>query len=272
MFRFCNHGEEKEKNKYLLSLKTLLLAGLMIFGSSATEIKAQAFWTEGFGLNVGICDQGHGANNTVTANGIWIVNPIGVQDIFANEWYISSTEPGLPAGTCSTPGCHVNSSLSDRTLHVGNVVGSPNAMTLCSTGDCGAVYDPGGFQLEVQTNKRVESPAINCTGENGIYLSFDYFEYGDDALNLDNTFVEYWDGVSWTTIADPPRTSQVCGAGYGTWTNFLVQLPVSADNNPNVKIGFRWQNDNGGTGTSLHLLLTISNLPVLYLQLQLSLP
>ena len=102
----------------------------------------------------------------------------------------------------------------------------------------------------VMTDKRAESPVINCTGQSGITLSFDYFEYGDDFINSDNTEIEMWDGASWILIADPPRTSQVCGAGFGTWTTFTVALPAAADNNANLKIGFRWRNDNGGTGTS----------------------
>ncbi len=249
-FDFRIMSKKKNTNKYLFPLKTLLMAGLLIFNVNSVEVQAQAFWTETFGTNTGGCDQGNLANNSVTANGVWIVTPVGPQDIFANEWYMSATEPGLTPGSCSTPGCHVNSSLNDRTLHVGNVAGSPNAITLCNTGDCGAVYDPGGFQFEVQTDKRAESPTITCVGQVDILLSFDYFEYGDDGLNVDNTIIEYWDGATWAVISDPPRTSQICGAGFGTWTTFTVQLPVSAANNPNVKIGFRWQNNNGGTGTS----------------------
>ncbi|MBP6334605.1 MAG: gliding motility-associated C-terminal domain-containing protein [Bacteroidia bacterium] len=237
-------------NRYSLTIKTLLVAGLLIFSGTPGLVNAQGFWIENFGNTSGTCDQGTIANNFVTANGTWVVTSIGAQDVFANEWYISSTEPGLSPGSCSIQGCHVNSSLTDRTLHVGNVPGSPNAMTLCSTGDCGAVYDPGGFQLVVLTDKRAESPVIDCSGQAGIFLSFDYFEYGDDAINIDNTLIEFWDGAIWVNISDPPRTNPVCGAGFGTWTNFLVQLPIAADNNPNVKIGFRWQNDNGGTGTS----------------------
>ena len=243
-------SKKKERIKYLLSFKTLLIAGLLIFGVNSNQVKAQAFWSEDFGSTGGICDQGNAANNTVTSNGVWVVSPVGPQDIYANEWYISATEPGQTVGSCSIAGCHVNNSLTDRSLHVGNVPGSPNALTLCATGDCGAVYDPGGFQIEVLTNKRAESPIINCSGQSGLFLSFDYFEYGDDFINIDNTKIEWWDGVSWNLLADPPRTSQSCGAGFGTWTTFTVALPSAADNNPNVKIGFRWENDNGGTGTS----------------------
>ncbi|REJ82917.1 MAG: PKD domain-containing protein [Bacteroidetes bacterium] len=231
----------------------------------STCVKAQVFWIEDFGT-APVCDQGNEADNTITANGIWTVNDVGIQDAFANEWYISATEPGFPAGTCSVEGCDVNSIYTNRTLHIGNVPGSPNATTICPTGDCGAVYDPGGFQNVVLTNKRAESPVIDCSGRTGIVLSFLYFENGDP-LNADNCFIEYFDGTSWINIADPGRTDPNCGQGFGTWTLYAVNLPASADNNPNVRIGFRWENDNGGVGVNPsfavdNVQLSSSNTPV----------
>ncbi|MCC7231403.1 MAG: PKD domain-containing protein, partial [Bacteroidia bacterium] len=68
--------------------------------------------------------------------------------------------------------------------------------------------------------------------------------------NQDNTYVEYWDGTSWINLTDPPRTSTSCGSGVGIWTARSIPLPPSADNNPSVKIGFRWVNNNGGVGIS----------------------
>lgn len=225
-----------------------ILLTVLLFQSGITSSNAQAFWTETFGDNGGFCDQGNEADNFVSVNGVWTVTPIGTQDIYANEWYISATEPGQSNGSCAVFGCHINTSLSNRTLHVGNVPFSPNSGALCPTGDCGAVYDPGGFQNEVLTNKRVESPIIDCSGQFGVQLSFIYFENGD-AANADNTYIEYWDGISWSTIADPPRTASTCG-GFGLWTLYSVTLPPSADNNPSVRIGFRWTNDNGGVGVN----------------------
>jgi hypothetical protein len=45
-----------------------------------------------------------------------------------------------------------------------------------------------------------------------------------------------------------PKTA-TCGGGQGLWTAFSMTLPASADNNPNVRIGFRWVNNADGTGT-----------------------
>lgn len=235
----------------ILSFRILLLAGLMLLLGSTGECNAQAFWVETFGNTApGACDQGSLANGFATANGTWTVTANGTQDPDANEWYISATEPGIPAGSCSTQGCYVNSQYTDRTLHVGNVSTSPNALTLCPLGDCGAVYDPGGFQPLVKTNKRVESPLINCTGQNGVILYFNYFKNADDPSGNDNAVVEYFDGTTWNTIADPPMTDPSCGQGFSTWTRYAVLLGPTADNNPGIKIGFTWMNDNGGAGVN----------------------
>src|SRR5204863_9116102 len=48
---------------------------------------------------------------------------------------------------------------------------------------------------------------------------------------------------------DPLAKTTVCASTSGIWTSFTTNLPVSANNNPNVKIGFQWTNDNDATGT-----------------------
>ncbi len=199
----------------------------------------------------GICDQGTFANGFVTSNGTWIVTSTGNNDSAANEWYISATEPGLSINACATPGCYLNSAFTKRTLHVGNVPNSPNALTICLTGDCGAIYDAGGFQTAVETNKRVESPSFLMTGQTTNLLVFNYIELADD-LPLDEDKVElyFFDGNAWSpaVLADPPVTT-VCGGSSVQWEKFSVLLPVlPAD--ANVKIGFLWKNDNGGSGVS----------------------
>jgi gliding motility-associated-like protein len=213
------------------------------------------FWIETFGNAFG-CDQGTLANGWVGANGTWTVSvpPGGINDTAANEWYISATEPGLALGNCAVQGCDLSASITDRSLHVGNVFNSPNATSPsinCPTGDCGAVYDMGGFQIAVETNKRAESPVINCTGFSNISLVFNYLENGD-SFNDDNTLVEYSPdgGTTWLNIDDPVRTP-TCGVGLNQWSTWVVPLlPSSADNNANIKIGFRWVNDNGGQGVN----------------------
>jgi hypothetical protein len=88
----------------------------------------------------------------------------------------------------------------------------------------------------------VESPVINCSGVANIVLDFKYIEGGNA---IDNCTLWYFDGVTWSQIADMPKTP-VCGNGQGQWTAFSIPLPASSNNNTNVKLGFRWiKNDDG---------------------------
>ena len=97
-------------------------------------------------------------------------------------------------------------------------------------------------------NKRIESPVINCTGRFNIIIDFVYLEGGNSLL--DNAIFMYYNGSTWSQFVDLPKTVQgVCASG-STWTAFRVNLPASASNNPNVKIGFQWTNDADGVGSN----------------------
>lgn len=252
MTRFLNRMTNQYDDGFLIKItRHLFISCCLILSLGVQHAGAQAFWLEDFGNSAaGNCEQGTLAASFSSTQGTWTVTSMGPEDPDANRWYISPTEPGKPAGDCSTQGCYINSQYTDRTLHIGNVSTSPNALTLCPTGDCGAVYDAGGFQNAVQTNSRVESPVINCTGQYGIILYFNYFMNADDPSGNDNLAVEYFDGTTWNTIADPPMTDPMCGQGFGLWTRYAVALGFSADNNAGIKIGFTWKNDNGGVGVN----------------------
>ncbi len=253
MTRFLHRMTKRYDDGYIFHfLGSLLIAGILVMTAGSNPAHAQAFWVETFGNTAaGSCDQGTLANGFVSTNGTWTVTAVGPEGPTPNQWYISATEPGRAAGDCSTQGCYINPQYTDRTLHVGNLASSPNAGTLCPLGDCGAIYDAGGFQpTAVQTNSRAESPTIDCSGQNGIILYFSYFKNADDPTGNDDVSVEYFDGTTWTTIADPPQTDPGCGQGFGMWTQYAVALGASADNNPNVKIGFTWINDEGGVGVN----------------------
>lgn len=69
------------------------------------------------------------------------------------------------------PGCGVADN-GNNTLYVTSV--------FCPT--CGASYDAGGLcgiLFCPQTNRRAESPVINCTGHSSITLAFNYISNGD---------------------------------------------------------------------------------------------
>jgi gliding motility-associated-like protein len=226
-----------------LCILTILILCSAYLHNSYSQV---VFWSETFG-NSGTCNQGNLANGFTTANGTWTVNNTGLNDPFANTFYISSTEVGFPAGSCRNS-CLIDGTLNNQTLHVGNVAGSPSLSSLCPAGDCGAIYDAfSATGDQVRTSRRAESPVIDCSGKINIILDFTYIENGDSVL--DNATVQYFDGSVWIPLFDPYKTNMTQCSGSGIWTDFSIILPASANNNPNVKIGFLWINNDDMTGT-----------------------
>jgi PKD repeat protein len=198
-------------------------------GAAAPSI----FWTEDFGT---ACNSGYLASGTITPNGTYTMTNTGSNDAQANTWYISATENGNAVGACGT-GCGTN-----QTLHVGNV--------LCGYGfiapDGGASYYAGGIE-PCATDRRAETPVINCTGRTGITLAFQYMENGEGAS--DDATLWYYNGAVWAQIANTPKTAFGACSPQGRWTAYSIALPATADNNANVKIGFRWVNNDNSAGT-----------------------
>jgi len=213
-------------------MRSIAFIFFLIFSLS---LKSQVFWTENFGG--GACSGGLSAIGFNSGNGAWAVTNTGANGGSANAWFVSAKERGMGAGVCGA-GC---GGTNDRTLHIG------------STGlflDLGASYNETGAANA--TDKRVESPFINCTGQSGITLAFTYMENGQGTL--DNATLWYFDGTAWSQLIDIPKTlccaNAVCtGFNQGLWVNYSIALPASADNNPSVKIGFRWVNNGNGVGT-----------------------
>lgn len=220
---------KRMKKSYIV----LLLLALPLLGQS------QVFWSEDFNNN---CAAGCTAVGYSSANGTWTQTITGAEGADPNEWYVSCAENGHTAGVCGT-GCVPNSATATgASLHVGS---SPIFF-----GDIGAAYDAGGLCGILtcpQTNRRIESPAINCTGQSTITLSFNYIEQG--AAPNDDAEVWYFDGATWALLINTAATNNGPCAPQGQWTAFNIALPTSANNNANVKIGFRWQNNDDGIGT-----------------------
>ncbi len=209
------------------------------------------FFTENFGTG---CNQGNLANGTVTFNGTWTTTLTGFNGAGANNWFISSTEAGMGAGNCGD-GC-LGAGPDNRTLHVANVANGTAACFFCPTGDCGAAYADGttdfGFCIgsaNPTMNARAESPVIDCSGQSNLTLSYEYIFGGQPGVDF--CTIEYFDGATWSTLTIPAQTP-TCGGGQGLWTASSIALPASANNNPNVRIGFRWQQivDDLGTDPS----------------------
>lgn len=195
-------------------------------------ILAQIVYSEDFGTG---CTTG-----TLATTFGWTLTNTGTNESSANTWYISADERGMGAGNCGD-GCN---GTNNRTLHVGTTL----------FGDLGASYfesDPSScisFGWCAITDRRIESPSINCSGISNIPFTFEYIENGEGTDDDATVWYSANGGGTWTLLDNPPKTT-ICGGGQGLWTARNLVLPVSADNNPNIKIGFRWVNNGNGSGT-----------------------
>jgi|GEM_PF-519948 len=191
------------------------------------------FWTETFTNG---CASGCLATAYASPNGAWTQALLGTNGNTANIWYISGKECGNNAGSCQ------NVCAGDASLHMGSGVSTVL--------DSGAAYSFGnpGPLINVQTNKRIQSPVINCANKYNIIVEFNYLENGSGTV--DNAMLVYFDGVAWTSIVDLNKTIQGACPGGSTWTKFRVNLPASSNNNANVRIGFSWSNDADGIGAN----------------------
>ena len=207
----------------------LLFLSVMLFAlrtNAQTVIYAEDF-------NAVFCTSGCPANGY---NG-WTVTNVTPNGAASNQWYVSCAENGMQPGQCGSA-CAGN-----NTLHIGKPTGSSG----CTFGDCGATYVSGTGGA---TDKRVESPTIDLSGACDMQIKFHYIENGE--LLEDNLTVEYFDGVEWNAIAiagDPAKTDTCAPNGFGLWGEWILALPAPANGNPNVKIGFRWKNNDDGQGT-----------------------
>ena len=199
---------------------------------------SQTFWTEDFGTG---CNNATPASGYTGANGTWTVTATGTNDNYADVWYVSARANNTGNGQCAT-GC---SNANNPTLHIGNA-----DLSILGVGpDSSCTYLTGVFCSSLNicstTHRRAESPVIDCTGRIGISISFLWLENGEGAD--DDATLWYNDGTTWTLIDSLAKTT-VCG-NYGIWTGLTVNLSVSADNNPSVKIAFNWTNDNDAQGS-----------------------
>ncbi len=207
-------------------------------------IQAQV-WQENFDNG---CANGCSGNGYTSLNGVWNVTNIGVNGVNANRWFVSCAEDGFLAAppcanTCSNP------APGNATAHIGNVSTSTAAFLICPGGDCRAIYDDS--TPAEATSIRLESPVISTVGLTSISLSMIYFLGGVNCTS-DYAAIEYHDGTSWSVLVPClAQTVNNCAPPHNGSYNlaYTVNLPVSANNNPAIRIGFRWENDGNGTGT-----------------------
>lgn len=225
---------------------TVTLTVTNIYGSDDTTITVSVADCSCGALSAGapIFVEDFDGNGSTGSN--WITSPlnqdIGVQGTSANLWYISDEENGNAVGACGS------ANGGNNTLHLSALV----------PGDVGAAYEIGcttgcffcdffTICISSGTDRRSQSQDINTVGRTNLVMDFKYMEAGDGAL--DDATVEYSSngGVSWNPLANPAKTALSCFP-QGIWTALSVPLPVACENIPNLRIAFRWVNNEDAVG------------------------
>jgi PKD repeat protein len=164
----------------------------------------------------------------------WKITDIGVQGNEANDWYIfhPANFDSSNFFRCYSP----NDSVCLRSLYIGY-----GDTANCDSALRGPVYRSG---CDNYTFKRAESVNIDCSGHSTLIASFYFIAKGVDCNRDYCKFIYSADsGQTWTVLV-PCLKSYLCYHFYpGWWTYRAIALPSSADNNPNVRIGFEWTND-----------------------------
>jgi len=216
--------------------KNIIFPLLGIFLSIASLSNAQQFWIEKW---TGSTAQGQ---TTYTGpNGAWNVVRSGANGADSNVWYFSNWEEGMGRGQCGA------GQTGPASAHMGFTRKSPldwpvyQILNSATNPDQGAVIDDDRPD-PTNTNLRLQSPLINCTGKTNIKLSFNYIEGKADGNTAEATVMYSSNGgTTWSLLSTPPELDS-CNTGEGHWTYYTVALPASANGNANVKIGFNWTN------------------------------
>jgi hypothetical protein len=262
-FRWQNDaGDENDKESWSCAVDNICVYGESPIQPPATSgdptlratstnnnvVTQPPFWTEEFGQSEKDGSQGQLAPEYKGDKGIWEVTNLGVTGQKANNWYISATEIGMGQGNCSKLFISDNSQFNN-TLHIGHKDDNGKE-------EMGAKYWKNESSA---TDTRVESPIIDCGGQSGITLSFDYFTGG--VVNIDFLSLYYHDGTNWTLLTNFGKSYEnpICN-GSAFWSNFTAQLPASCDNNGEVKISFRWRNPASIAGNSNGISAAIDNI------------
>jgi hypothetical protein len=152
-----------------------------------------------------------------------------------NAWVVGTGEPGPPSPIAAGGICATGPFAADATLKISTV---PNPASTAS-------YNAGVNNV---TSVVAISPTFSTVGFSagsggGLKLVFDYMEVSQNTV--DNMTVYYSpDGTNWVFLSDPASTYNAgCAIVNARWDTWTVNLPVSANNNPNNKIAFVWVNN-----------------------------
>ena len=202
------------------------------------------FWKEDFGLaDTKTGNQGIEVGKVTTGNGEWTFTKLDPTGQKSNNWYVSAMEGGVGVGNCSM-GFDKDPNILDNTLHIGY-----DYRTNDKGKDMGGIYAKNESSA---TDVRAETPRIDCYGKTNITLNFNYFTGG--IAGQDFASLYYFDGENWSLITTfgPSVNDTTCSNNdQSTWrSSDTYLLPSSADNNPEVKLGFRWFNSASVAGNS----------------------
>jgi len=221
--------------------------------STPVVLNVEPFWTEDFGTSEKTGNQGTLANTYRGVNGPWESTDGDQTGQKSNKWYVSAMEGGMGFGSCSQRFAENNEYLNS-TLHIGHKDDNGKE-------ENGAKYWKNESSY---TDSRIESPFIDCSDKSNIVINFDYFCGG--IAGTDFLALYYFDGNDWSLLTNfgPSENTQACGdISKSFWrTSDSHQLPASADNNSNVRIAFKWKNDNSTTGNTEANAVAIDNIIV----------
>jgi PKD repeat protein len=169
----------------------------------------------------------------------WTLNTsTGLNDLDANQWFISDAEGGVASGGCGV------ASNGNKTLHVGC------QGTWCA--GTGAIYNAGdgglGF-IYATTNKRATyNSNISTVGYSNLILKFDWIGIGQANSDFAKIIYSVDNGTTWQDLQIISGGS-TCPNGQGLWQTTSINLPAQLNGISNLRLGFNWTNNNDGAGT-----------------------
>lgn len=205
-------------------IKPSILSFLFLFVFLNTG-KAQVFWVERFENS---CTSKCKADTYTGPKGAWTIkSAITPEGSTPNDWFVSCAVTGQAKGGCNDQGACFK----------------PNAcLHICSANDTDAGYTKGAAGA---TDKRAESPVIDCSTKSNIQIEFDFICRPDtSAAHVDHCDLEFSpdNGVSWTVVS-PNLISFECTPSNAIWLKYVTALPAAANLNSKVKIGFHWKSN-----------------------------
>ena len=211
-------------------MKTLFISVLILSTFSFCSAQPTIFWSENFNQTASTCNPDDAPFN-------WHVTEIGLQGSNANYWYIDTTVDCHSADICFIR----DTSQINRALYI-------SYGDTCDSALYGPVYKKG---CDNTTDKRVESPTIDCSGKSNILLEFDYMARKMQEFDFGKLWYSENGGSTWDSLSLALYSGYcpILGPLGGFWKHYSVNLPTSANNNPDVKIGFRWKNNDDCLGT-----------------------